>query len=226
MKLIHLSVGVLLANNFTCSNTTLSQNTEIIEEVSKAENYVSDIKIPHGFRVESKSQFATFLGNLNLKSDKTVYLYDGSLKPNQDAQYAVLDISVGDKNLQQCADAVIRLRAEYLFSQKRYNEIEFKTVSGTYLNFKEWLKGKRYRLKGNSLIAYQISPQQNTRDAFDNYLEFVFSYCGTASLGSSLVRKALDEINAGDVFLKPGSPGHAVIVMATAINNKKKKYFF
>ena len=40
----------------------------------------------------------------SFKKDKTVYLFDGSQKINQQAQFAVLNISVGKKNLQQCAD--------------------------------------------------------------------------------------------------------------------------
>lgn len=35
-------------------------------------------------------------------------MYNVAEKQNQQAQFAVLDISVGNKNLQQCADAVMR----------------------------------------------------------------------------------------------------------------------
>ncbi len=75
---------------------------------------VSAIPVPPGYhRTESNpSYFASWLRKLPLKKDRTVHLYDGSLKRNQDAQFAVLDISVGHRDLQQCADAVMRLRAE------------------------------------------------------------------------------------------------------------------
>ncbi|MBC7936497.1 MAG: hypothetical protein H7Y86_14200, partial [Rhizobacter sp.] len=79
---------------------------------------ISSIALPGGFKRISykKETFGEWLRALPLKKDKTVYLYDGSVKPNQSAQFAVLDISVGNKDLQQCADAVMRLRAEYFFS--------------------------------------------------------------------------------------------------------------
>ncbi|MBK8089321.1 MAG: hypothetical protein IPK31_16040 [Chitinophagaceae bacterium] len=72
--------------------------------------------MPAGYdRVElSTGSFGNFLRNQPLKQDKTVYLYNGSPKYNQRAQYAVLNVSVGSRDLQQCADAVMRLRAEYL----------------------------------------------------------------------------------------------------------------
>ncbi len=79
---------------------------------------IGDIPLPEGYkRTEAATNsFGSYLRRIQLKKDKTVYLYDGKKKANQSVQYAVLNVSIGLKDLQQCADAVMRLRAEYLRS--------------------------------------------------------------------------------------------------------------
>lgn len=191
------------------------------------ENIVADIPTPEGYKpfAAEAGSFADYLRNIRLKKDRTVYLYNGQIKPNQAVQYAVLDISVGTKDLQQCADAVIRLRAEYLFHKKCFNTIRFNAGDGTALSFEEWLKGQRYKLSGNKLSSYRIASGGNTRKQFEEYLQFVFTYCGTATLGSSLKSRPVHQMQIGDVFLKSGSPGHAVIVMDMAQNIQGQKIY-
>jgi Domain of unknown function (4846) len=167
---------------------------------------VKAIPPPDGYeRVKlAKGSFGEWLRTISLKKDDHVYLYDGSLKRNQAAQFAVLDIRVGNRDLQQCADAVMRLRAEYLFAEGRYSEIVFRDNNDTPY---EW-KGK-----GN-------------KQGFDKYLETVFGMCGTASLEKQLepVGKR-HQMQPGDVFIKGGFPGHAMIVVDVAANKNGKKIF-
>ena len=67
--------------------------------------HINDIPLPEGYkRLGTYSDpFACFLRNIELKKDRTVYLFNGLPKRNQRAQFAVLNISVGNKDLQQCA---------------------------------------------------------------------------------------------------------------------------
>ncbi|WP_169540047.1 DUF4846 domain-containing protein [Niabella aurantiaca] len=188
---------------------------------------VSGIFLPEGYKRSAlpASAFGYYLQNLKLKKDKTVYLFNGAKKPNQQAQYAVLDMSVGARDLQQCADALMRLRAEYLFSEKQFGQIRFPAGDGTLISYNDWLKGWRYKLSGNKLIRVPGKPVPCTRESLLKYLETVFTYCGTSTLPASLYKKPIMEMQPGDVLLKPGAPGHAVIVMRMAENENGEKIY-
>jgi hypothetical protein len=58
-----------------------------------------------------------WLREISLKKDPGIYLFNGRLRDDQSTHFAVLDMPVGDKDLQQCADALMRLRAEYFFNR-------------------------------------------------------------------------------------------------------------
>jgi hypothetical protein len=166
---------------------------------------IAAIPPPEGYkRVEAtQGSFAEWLRQVPLKKDNYVYLYNGHLKDDQSVQYAVLNISVGKKDLQQCADAVMRLRAEYLFDQGKYSEIEFRDNNN-----------KPYKWNGG-----------NDWQAFERYLEQVFNWCGSASLSKQLHAVELKDIQPGDVLIKGGFPGHAMIVMDVAVNKEGKKVY-
>ncbi|MGX5820979.1 DUF4846 domain-containing protein [Chitinophaga lutea] len=186
---------------------------------------VADITAPAGFSRQpcAATSFDAWLRALSLKSDRTVYLYDGRRKPNQTAQYAVIDISVGDKDLQQCADAVMRLYAEYCFAQRRYDRIVFRSVSGFPMDYAGWREGWRFPLKDGRLLRTRSGAPDTTRAGFLQYLERVFSFAGTLSLEKQL--SPVREVRAGDVFIRGGSPGHAVIVVDVATDKSgRKKY--
>ncbi|NML39693.1 DUF4846 domain-containing protein [Chitinophaga sp. G-6-1-13] len=189
---------------------------------------VSDIPLPAGYvRIaQERNSFGEWLRNCTLKSDKTVYLYNGSPKKNQQAQYAVLDVPVGGKDLQQCADAVIRLRAEYLYNKSHAEAIAFEATDGTRIDFSGWLKGDRFVLQQGKLLRKRIATPGRGRALFEKYLETVFTYAGTVSLSRELSNvPATKNIKPGDVFIQGGSPGHAVIVMDVAQDRSGKRIF-
>ncbi len=190
---------------------------------------IGEIPVPRGYErvMVATNSFGKWLRQINLKKDSRVYLYNGRLKGNQSAQFAVLDMPVGNKDLQQCADAVLRLRAEYFFRQNNIDSMHFEATGGTELSFTKWLKGERYKLSGNRLVPYMSGISQGSkRMQLEQFLEVVFSYCGTISLDKE-TRPIYDlsDIQAGDIFVKGGSPGHAMIVVDVALNYKGEKVF-
>jgi hypothetical protein len=165
---------------------------------------IGTIPLPAGYhRVPATgASFTAWLRNIRLKKDRTVYLFNGHPKRNQDAQFAVLDVPVGSQDLQQCADAVMRLRAEWLYAGGAPETITFYTEQGRRLNFQEWL---------------QQHPGSSRRASFDKYLTTVFTYCSTRTLQRQL-RPVPDfsAIDAGEVLIRAGSPGHAMLVADVA----------
>ena len=178
---------------------------------------------PEGYQriTQPNNSFAHYLRNFELHpAGKEVLLFDGRIKPNQSAHVAVLNIDVGKRDLQQCADAVMRLRAEYLYEQQQFENISFKFVSGFKANYSNWRNGKKISVKGNKVNWVNTNDDQTTRQSFRNYLNMVFSYASTLSLEKELKPKRLKEIQIGDVFIQGGSPGHAVLVVDVAINEQ------
>lgn len=180
-------------------------------------------KVPPGFRrsEEAANSFQEFLRNLELKPEGSfVKYYDGSTKSNRDVYDAVIDLEIGDKDLHQCADAVMRLRAEYLWTQKQYEKIHFNFTNGHQVEYIEWMSGKRMNVKGNRTWWSQKAEPSNTYQDFWNYLELIFMYAGTASLEKEMRSKNIEHADIGDVLIQGGHPGHAVIIIDKAIHNR------
>lgn len=175
--------------------------------------------LPEGFeRVAlDANSFGSYLRRLPLKPHGTQVLYfDGRVKSNQDVYEAVVDLPIGKRDLHQCADAIMRLRATYLWEQERYSAIHFNFVSGFRADYSEWMQGNRIRMNGNRASWYKKTSPSNSADDLWAYLEMVFSYAGTASLCKELTPVAINNLEVGDVFIIGGSPGHAVIVLDMA----------
>lgn len=210
---------LLFILTIVCFSACNSQTSHL--SILSGTTIVSRFNTPDGFirMPENGYSFSTFLGNFPLKKSGTkVLLYNGNEKNRQDVHEAVLDIDVGTKDLQQCADAVMRLRAEYLYKTKQYDKLHFNFTNGFKAEFSKWSKGYRIKIKGNNTAWYLGAKPSDDEKAFKSFLEIVFSYAGTLSLSKELIKKSIKDVAAGDVFLVGGSPGHAVIVMDVAMN--------
>ncbi len=183
---------------------------------------VADIDPPAGFSrlPVADTAFDAWLRNLPLKKAASpVLLHDGRRKGNQEAHARIIDIDVGKANLQQCADAVMRLRAEYLYSRKTYDAIHFNFTSGDTCAFAQWIDGYRPRIDDNRVTWEKTAAPDSSYRTFRKYLTTVFTYAGSYSLSQELEPVANpDNIRPGDVFIQGGFPGHAVIVIDLAVD--------
>jgi len=178
------------------------------------------IKLPkdyHRVSVE-KNSFADYLRNLPLKSASSrVKYYNGVEKINH-IYVAVVDLDVGNHDLQQCADAVIRLRAEYLYQRGLYQAIHFNFTNGFRADYTRWMDGYRIQINGNQTNWRKQAARSNTYQDFRKYLNLVFTYAGTRSLAQELKSVPYAKMAIGDLLIQGGSPGHAVIVVDMAVN--------
>jgi hypothetical protein len=200
------------------SSITDSTGKQILTRFNPPEGY-SRSKLERG-------EFGYFLRQLPLKPvNSPVLYYDGSTKPLS-AYVAVVDLPIGKRDLHQCADAVMRLRADFLRSEKLYDEIHFNFTNGFNCEYKRWRKGDRVKISGNKVEWVRSAQASDDYAVYWKYLEIVFSYAGTLSLSKELNAVDYTDMKTGDVFIKGGSPGHAVIVVDMALDTLSGKKLY
>lgn len=189
-------------------------------QVASHDTLAERITPPEGFeRVPAATgSWAEWLRGLRMKPQGSpVLTFKGAPKWRQDVHVAVVDIDVGKRDLQQCADAIMRLRAEWLFAAERPNEIAFNFTDGGRVPFARWAKGERPSSSGKTWR--RSAKADGSYPSFRRYMDQVFSYAGTYSLDRELKPADPASLAIGDVFIKGGFPGHAVLV-ADMVRNK------
>jgi len=193
-----------------------------------AQRTIGDIAVPSGFkRIERETDtFAKYLRGLELRSESTVYLFNGNPKSYQGAQYAVINMDVGSRDLQQCADAVMRLKAEYHFQLNQYDKIHFNFTNGDRVDFVSYAHGYRPSIIGNKVSWNKTAKEDFSYSTFRKYLNLIYSYAGSYSLSREMIPvPSVNSLEIGQVFIQGGFPGHAVIVVDLAINEQGEKVF-
>lgn len=232
MKSVTNALVVVLAFLCGCSSNSESQSRPLQSTTNELINpggftIKTRFRTPPGFvrQLCASNSFEEFLQGLPVKRvDAKVRYYNGTVK-EEPVYDGVIDMDISKKNLQQCADAIIRLRGEYFFSQKAFDKISFTLTNGFEVGYTEWMKGNRVKVEGNKTWWAKTAAPSNTYKDFKNYLDFVFAYAGTLSLSKSLHKKDIRNLTIGDVFITGGSPGHAVVVIDVATSSVGEKVF-
>lgn len=173
---------------------------------------------PTGFEREevSAGSYAAYLRGLPVRTDRTnVLLYTG--EPVSMPSAGVIPLDLGKRDVHQCADSVIRLFAEYLWSIDKAQLAEFHYTSGDLSSWKRWRKGKLLAIKKGKVVEVSGKPYPNTHKGFRRWQEKVFMYASTRSMHRDSKRiEAPGELAPGDFFLKSATPGHVVILLDIA----------
>lgn len=142
-----------------------------------------------------------------------------------DARLAgVVDIDIGKRDLQQCADSVLRLRAEYLWHTRHYGALHFAFTSGQRFSWRAWARGIRPVPVGSRVRFVRKRRKQATAwPVFRAYLDEVFMWAGSLSLAKEGRRVGASRVRPGDFLSLGGSPGHAVVVLDVARDARGKQ---
>ena len=181
----------------------------------------------YSWQTEESGSFGEYLVNFPLYPENfPVRDYRQIPVPKQYNHAAILKIDVGDKDLQQCADAWIRLYAEYLWVKKDFDKIEFEFTSKQKLSWNDYKNGIRTTESGDQVKFHQSAKPDDSYKNFRNYLNLVFNYAGTISLdreSKPILRN--QDIKTGDFLITPGSPGHSVFIVGIAKNTAGKRVY-
>lgn len=184
---------------------------EVGEETSlKPLNQVFPTPDGHSRIGQSADSFGQWLRRLPVRLDREhVLARTGQRLNSPSAAVVYLDVL----KYQQCADSAIRLHAEWLWFSGRSDEIAYHFTSGDESTWEAWRNGERFRVSGTSVDRVFNGVQSGKRSNLIAYLEHLFTYAGTRSLRFDSTAVEPRFARAGDFFVAPGSPGHAVVIL-------------
>lgn len=187
------------------------------------------ILTPQGFvRTDMEEDgFGRFVRDFPMEPDGSpILLYDGQLKSRQEVGIATFSLPViSSADLQQCADSVMRMYAEYFWHSGQFDKIRFHFVNGFLFDYPTYRDGKRVRFDGDTANWHNLAAFDDSYEAFEDYLYFTFAYSSTLSMEGESVPAFLSDVRIGDIFLKSGSPGHVVMVADVCEDKDGRKAF-
>lgn len=234
MLLLLLAVGLIII--FFKIEPVQHATNAIISEIKPAAlinkeglTIKSRVELPEGYtRVKYPTgSFQEYLRNYGLQPFGTKIInYDDSEYFWQFGHIGILDIPVPKNGLQQCADALIRIRSEYLWEHNRADEIGFDFTSGHYCSWLKYAAGYRPKVKGNKVTFYKTAKVNHSKENFYRYLNLIYMYSGTLSLDNELPNiNNVKNLKIGDMLIKGGSPGHIVMICDEAVNSDGDKIY-
>ena len=187
---------------------------------------------PRGFvrTKASKRSFLWWMRRLPIQPrGSAVYYFDGRKKPSQSHHVGVIDLDIGRRDLQQCADAVMRVWSEYLWYRGLQRYTSFNFLDGSPNPWKHWQRGLRPTFRRRRPPRWSKRRRSDkTYKNYRRYMRFVMAYSNTTSLEHQLKKIKCRSARAGDILLvgwRQGQPGHAILLLDEATNKRGKKAF-
>ncbi len=171
---------------------------------------------PSGYtRVSTEiGSLAQFLRDYQLKEDDAkVLLYDGTEKENQTAHAAIFALPLEARNLQQYADTIMRVYAEYYLSIEQYDKIVFGYSDGFKAEYAKWIEGNRISVTDSGSKWVQSSESDGSYESFKEYMRLVFAYAGIWTMKDESTAVELSQAQIGDVFFDTGDGGRVAMIV-------------
>ncbi len=225
----YLSLLIIVLFSISCKDRSSNSAEKIVNPTEAAidiqqkedQTVIERFKTAEGFERQEFEQasFPQYLRQLKLKATGSqILLHSGQPRYDQESHIAVIDQNIGNKNLHQCADAVIKQKADYHFTRKEYDKISFYLTNGMKVPFSKWSEGYRIKVDGNRTTWVKSAEPSISVGIYQEYLELIFMYAGTASLEKNSNQRNISDIEPGDFLIEGGFPGHAILILDKAIN--------
>jgi hypothetical protein len=165
--------------------------------------------------------FAEWLRSLPMAPEGTpAKSFDGRVSLDADDDYlaGVVAIDIGNADLEQSADVILRLQAEWLWSRGEKANISYLSATKLAMPLSRWEKGQRLIPNGpNMFWVIKGKPAEVDHAEFRKYLDAVFNWANSTSL--SIRSKPVEDpkdLLAGDFFLQLQPPNQVAVVLDVA----------
>ncbi|MDD2715054.1 MAG: DUF4846 domain-containing protein [Candidatus Wallbacteria bacterium] len=181
------------------------------------------LQTPPGFnRVQSpENSFADWLRNLPLKPGKSqVMIRHNQIKTIQESHWAAVDIDQGWRNGQQGMGAIFRLWSEYLFFQKRYQEISYIAENNCRMSYFWWCYGYRPDLRyENRYYSDKFWIKNYDHKSLVSFFpEYLKNQSAVFNLKKYRGIQGFEELKIGDIFSTGKFRERSLIVVDEAEN--------
>ena len=114
------------------------EHYHFVDQQKQAVRLSGQFEPPLGYKrvPVAEGSFGAWLRDLPLSSDLKVKTHRG--QPIAAPSAAVVDLDVGKGNLQQCADSILRLYAEYRWTIDKGAGLGFHFSSGDFSSWSKW----------------------------------------------------------------------------------------
>jgi hypothetical protein len=145
----------------------------------------------------------------------------GIFKPGGDRTVAfVVDMDIKGRRLEQCMDILVRLYTEFLWKKNQGDNLQLPLPGGYWLKWKEWSEGFRPVFKGIDVKIIKSSKSDTTYSAYKSFLNTVYSESHTQQFFHAYLPIDRTDVKIGDIIIKKGTKGHAVMIVDMAINEQ------